>query len=209
MGCISWSTDKPLRKPVIYTNNDYDITRGFKLLYDEKKYDKSILCKNTLQSVMTALPMGYRISESWNLAYSTTEHGFSLRTLYDNVKQFAPPYVIICKDDDNKKFGVYYNGKISLKKVTTHERNAFLFKINDIDSKRSITKFSYTGIDPYFCICEKDYLAFGCDDSSYGLLFNSNMLSGETNSVTTFNNELLTSDNYFKINTVEIWSISL
>ncbi|KAF7683903.1 TLD domain-containing protein 2 [Astathelohania contejeani] len=179
---------------------------NFQLLYKNKKYTNTLLTDTIVKQLKSHFEQRYITAECWVLTYSTIEHGCSLRTMLGCLKAHKHPYVIICQDMTENIFGVFFDNKIEISLHTFGNASTFLFKRN---KKDEIIAYHSTLINRYFCVCNPDYLAFGVGEGRYGLVFNKSMLDGETCKVNTFNNELLTDNEYFKIKYLEVWSIKL
>lgn len=179
------------------------INSFFKLVFKEKKYSKSILNLEIIKSIINNLESKYKVSDIWHLVYSTYEHGFSLQTLIVNIEKFEPPFIFICETTNGNKFGVFIDDKITFSKNLKGKRNTFLYKYEKDETRI----FNYSGKCPYFCLCSKSFMGFGCSDGKFGLVLDSTLLTGTSNTVSTFENEILTDEEKFKIKKVEVWGI--
>lgn len=189
-------------------NNDKMICKipeYFKLIHKNQEYHKSILNWKIIESICENLDSKYRIAEQWILLYSSKEHGFSLRTLVELIQKYIPPYIFICQEENGQKFGVFIDDKISFTSHCKGKSSTFLYKIENDQFK----VFRYTGKFPYFCFCTKSFMGFGCSDGKFGLILDATLLTGSSYPVSTFNNEILSSSEKFKLTTIEVWGIEI
>lgn len=175
----------------------------FKLTYKKKNYTKSILDGTMINCIIEHLEMRYQVAESWLLIYSSQEHGFSLRTLVSFLETSIPPFIFICETVNGDKFGVFIDDKITFSRSLRGKNNTFLFKYEN----QSLKTFDYSGKFPYFCLCEKNYMGFGCSDGKFALVLDSTLLKGTTASVATFENEILAKSEKFNLKKIEVWQI--
>ncbi|KAG0441433.1 TLD domain-containing protein 2 [Dictyocoela muelleri] len=175
-----------------------------KTFYKENQYNSKIIDSSKMNKLINSLDKIYQLSDSCNLAYSTFEHGHSLSSLLRESANHSPPYLIIVKDTDKDVFGAFIDEKIEIKRRSFGCNSTFLFTfLNGYDV------FRYSQNNPYFCFCTPQYLSFGCSDGFYGLLLDKTLLRGESYSVKTFENHVLSRDNMFEIVGVELWAIGL
>jgi hypothetical protein len=141
-----------------------------------------------------------------------------------------PPYILICEDMEENLFGVFFTERIEAQKGAFGTRTTFVFKIlkcsdsgKENESKSvseigehekssgniNVITYRATGNTPYFCMCNSEFLAFGCSDGRFGLLFSGDLLAGDSYPVQTFENECLAGKNRFRIKTLEAWSMTL
>lgn len=174
-----------------------------KLLYKNNKYENTLLTQRIIFELLENIESKFKVAESWNLIYSSREHGFSLRTMIDYVSKSKPPFIFICKEHNGNIFGVFIDDKIGFKATLSGKNSTFLFKAKDDQVKA----FRYSGNLPYFCLCSQNFVGFGCGEGKFGLVFDSTLLTGTSNRVTTFNNEVLSKDEKFAIKKIEVWNV--
>lgn len=174
-----------------------------KLLYKGKDYESTILSRKIIFELLENMECKFKVAESWNLIYSSTEHGFSLRTMIGNLSKSKPPFILVCKESDGNTFGVFINDKICFKSTLSGKTSTFLFKMEN----EQVRVFKYSGNLPYFCLCSPSFIGFGCSEGKFGLLFNSTLLTGSSSRVTTFSNEVLSKKDKFTVKQIEVWNI--
>lgn len=174
-----------------------------KLIYNGKSYKSTILNHEIVFSLLENIECKYKVAESWNLVYSTAEHGFSLKTMVSNLIKIEPPFIFSCKENSGNIFGVFINDKICFRSSPCGKQSTFLFKVEN--NKTKIFKFS--GKSPYFCLCSPSFIGFGCSDGKFGLLLDATLLTGTSSRVVTFNNEILSKEEKFNVRCLEVWSV--
>lgn len=173
-------------------------------LFKDNSYKSKILDNEKIKLLVESIESKYRNSQSWDLLYSTVEHGHSLKTLLREVNNELPPFIISIVDTDGCIFGVYFNEQLKINKRAFGRPETFLYTFKD-----NFKIFKYSGEYPYFCLCNFEYLAFGCSDGLYGLMVDDTLLHGECHFVKTFSNEILSKKSKFEIKCVEIWSVNI
>ncbi|KAG0417322.1 TLD domain-containing protein 2 [Dictyocoela roeselum] len=173
-------------------------------LRDNKFYSSQTMLHPQLYPLQASLEIPYRLSKFWSLAYSTTEHGRSLSTLLRECNLHSPPYLLVVKDTLNYVFGAFFNDSFEVRDLSYGPKTTYLFSFQD-----ELKVFTYAFCHPFICLCNDDRLAFGCSDGYYGLMLDRTLLRGESYSVRTFENEVLSGDNEFTIHTAEVWSINM
>lgn len=83
------------------------------------------------------------------------------------------------------------------------------FEFGDPKYEYTVKKYAATDKNTYFCNSSPDFLAFGCSNGYYGLLLNSDLQTGESHKVDTFDNEILASSTKFMISEIEVWHLSM
>lgn len=177
--------------------------QNFRFLYNNTDYIPKIeINYDNLKNLFRRI---HQVSEKWNLVYSTYKHGRSLQIMREFQRNYTPPFLFIIEDCSNKKFGVFFDEHIDIKKGIFGNLFTFLFRY-DRDRDMFV---KYDAFDNFICYSTNAFIAFGCSGGYYGLLLNSDMHTGESHTVDTFRNEVLGYDNKFFIAEVEMWSICL
>lgn len=140
---------------------------------------------------------------SWTLAFTTSQMGFSLKSLYRSLAKYEGPVLLIIKDAEHVVFGAF--SSCSLKPSEsfygTGETYLFTFKHNQSQFRR----YPWTGDNLYFIKGNQDSLAIGAGEGNFGLWLDGDLYHGSTHSCTTFNNEPLTHNQDFVVCTLECW----
>ncbi|TFK24152.1 TLD-domain-containing protein [Coprinopsis marcescibilis] len=173
------------------------------VLAARKSSTEPVLTAQVADLIRTHLPPLARLPKTWSLLYSLDQHGISLNTLYANCE--APErnrklgagfvgqggVVLVVRDSEGEggMFGVYVPEGIGRRrKGFFGGGDSFLWKYTDGGELRV---FKATGRNPYFAICEGDYVAFGGGSSAYGLYLDSSLLEGSSARCLTFGNGVL------------------
>ncbi|XP_040569284.1 uncharacterized protein [Lepeophtheirus salmonis] len=143
-------------------------------------------------------------NESWNLEYSTSSDGFSLQNLYRRLGNARDPVLITIQDNKDTVFGVFLTCVPRVTEVFIGNGNSWLFSCQE-GKKDEFEVYSWTGINDYFYKGDLNNIIVGGGDGKFGLLLDSDLNQGRTDSCLTFNNQPLT-DQDFTIKCLECWS---
>lgn len=165
-----------------------------------------IVTQGMIDKIHTALPPRFRLSTKWRLVYSTTEHGFSLATLYSRSKYHEGPTLLAVRDEFEEIFGVFATESWRPHVGHYGTGECFLWRLQP-DGR--IKKWGTTGKNIYFMISEPTYLAAGVGDGRYGFWLDEELLGGHSHPVCTFENESLSSKADFKCVNLELWGLDM
>lgn len=143
----------------------------------------------------------------WHLLYSTRGHGFSLTTLYNQLKGFKGPILFAVQDDNDELFGAFANQPFACRQGHYGNGETFLWKIDR--DHGLLHKYPSTGKNNYFLLSEADYLAVGCGAGKFGLWLDGELLNGTSAPVPTFDNEQLSQTREFQCQGLEVWGLDL
>lgn len=143
--------------------------------------------------------MGY----TWLKTFSTNDHGFSLKHLYRTLSDVETPCLIIVQDTVQNIFGVMTDSKLYPSEHYYGTGECFLFTFYP-----SFKVFKWTGENNFFMRGNNEGVGFGCGEGYHGLWFDGDLLNGHTQKSKTFDNEPLTSDEYFTLASLEVWTFS-
>ncbi|KAM7135966.1 nuclear receptor coactivator 7 isoform 4-T14 [Molossus nigricans] len=137
----------------------------------------------------------------WRLAYSTLEHGTSLKTLYRKSASLDSPVLLVIKDMDNQIFGAYatHPFKFSDHYYGTGETFLYTFSPN-------FKVFKWSGENSYFINGDISSLELGGGGGRFGLWLDADLYHGRSNSCSTFNNDILSKKEDFIIQDLEVWT---
>lgn len=137
----------------------------------------------------------------WRLAYSTLEHGTSLKTLYRKSKSLDSPVLLVIKDMDNQIFGAYatHPFKFSDHYYGTGETFLYTFSPN-------FKVFKWSGENSYFINGDITSLELGGGGGRFGLWLDADLYHGRSNSCSTFNNDILSKKEDFIVQDLEVWT---
>lgn len=137
----------------------------------------------------------------WRLAYSTLEHGTSLKTLYRKSASLDSPVLLVIKDMDNQIFGAYatHPFKFSDHYYGTGETFLYTFSPN-------FKVFKWSGENSYFINGDITSLELGGGGGRFGLWLDADLYHGRSNSCSTFNNDILSKKEDFIVQDLEVWT---
>ncbi|XP_021456336.2 nuclear receptor coactivator 7 isoform X2 [Oncorhynchus mykiss] len=163
--------------------------------------DPSTLLQDThIEKLACRLParaQGY----PWRLAYSTAEHGTSLKTLYRSLLDVDSPVLLVIKDMDNQLFGGYSTHPFRVSEHCYGTGETFLFSFCP-----EIKMYHWTGQNSYFVKGNIDSLQMGGGGGQIGLWVDADLYHGTTSSCATFHNQPLATQKDFTIHSVEVWA---
>ncbi|XP_038824341.1 nuclear receptor coactivator 7-like isoform X2 [Salvelinus namaycush] len=163
--------------------------------------DPSALLQDThIEKLACRLParvQGY----PWRLAYSTVEHGTSLKTLYRSLLEVDSPVLLVIKDMNNQLFGGYSTHPFRVSEHCYGTGETFLFSFCP-----EIKVYRWTGENSYFVKGNIDSLQMGGGGGQIGLWLDADLYHGTTSSCATFHNQPLSTQKDFIIHSVEVWA---
>uniref|UniRef100_A0A6I8NK54 Nuclear receptor coactivator 7 n=1 Tax=Ornithorhynchus anatinus TaxID=9258 RepID=A0A6I8NK54_ORNAN len=157
----------------------------------------SLVLASQLAHRLPARVQGY----PWRLAYSTLEHGTSLKTLYRKSASLDSPVLLVVKDMDNQVFGAYatHPFKFSDHYYGTGETFLYTFSPN-------FKVFKWSGENSYFINGDLSSLELGGGGGRFGLWLDADLYHGRSNSCSTFNNDVLSKKEDFIVQDLEVWT---
>lgn len=163
--------------------------------------DPSALLQDThIEKLACRLParvQGY----PWRLAYSTGEHGTSLKTLYRSLAEVDSPVLLVIKDMDSQVFGAFSTHPFRVSEHCYGTGETFLYSFCP-----EIKMFRWTGENSYFVKGNIDSLQLGGGGGKLGLWLDADLYHGSTSTCATFNNLPLSSQKDFIIHSLEVWA---
>lgn len=167
-------------------------------------YESEILNNDLIDSLRDRLGSIYQSKRNWSLKYSIRDNGRSLNNLIHHFKVVDTQMVMLIEETNGNIFGALFSFSLSYKISRIGDSGTRLFKF---DKKNNFKWYEPTGINSIYCHSCSQFLAFGCSDGRYGLVLNKTLVDGESNTVSTFNNEVLSEKNKFVIGKLEVWSL--
>ncbi|XP_050351777.1 oxidation resistance protein 1 isoform X3 [Nymphalis io] len=188
--------------------------------------------REKLCSVLPARAQGYM----WSLAFSTSQHGFSLASMYRKMQRVDSPVLLVIQDTDNNVFGAltscafrpsehfYGTGEsllFSFQRVEESRRSQpspddgqkedkdDIKDNKDDETELAKTKFKYwgwTGDNMYFIRGSNDNISIGAGDGKFGLWLDGDLYLGRTQRCTTYGNDPLTTREDFVVKIMECWT---
>ncbi|NXH10032.1 NCOA7 protein, partial [Bucco capensis] len=164
------------------------------------KHHSALLENMHIEQLARRLParvQGY----PWRLAYSTLEHGTSLKTLYRKSAALDSPVLLVIKDMDNQIFGAYATHPFKFSDHYYGTGETFLYTFSP-----HFKVFKWSGENTYFINGDTTSLELGGGGGRFGLWLDADLYHGRSNSCSTFNNDILSKQEDFIIQDVEVWT---
>ncbi|ORZ24391.1 TLD-domain-containing protein [Absidia repens] len=180
--------------PVITPSTSFSSDYHQPVLLKRSSWTEPCLDQWLANSLQSWLPPRIASSSRWNLLYSLEQHGCSIRTLYDKVKQHSllGANLLVIRTADEEVIEQYYYGS----------GECFLWKSNHKDQ---LQVYPWTGVNDYMIFSNQDFIAIGGGDGQVGLFLHADLQTGHTQPCDTFDNDILTQQHYFEIIGLEIW----
>eukprot|EP01095_Lingulamoeba_sp_RSL-Kostka_P002749 TRINITY_DN1366_c1_g3_i1.p1 TRINITY_DN1366_c1_g3~~TRINITY_DN1366_c1_g3_i1.p1 ORF type:complete len:206 (+),score=61.11 TRINITY_DN1366_c1_g3_i1:31-618(+) len=165
---------------------------GKSKIFDCEKDDISYIRRN--------IPMTYHL-DSWNLLYSTEQHGISHKTFIDYSNDGSESILIFIKDSNDYKFGCFITDTPYQNNNYYGSDESFLFSLSP---KKKIYKS--TKKNNYYIHCSNDSISFGTGGNGPGIWLDIiDFEHGSSNKSDTYDNEPLASNIDFDIILLEVW----
>nr|XP_026484331.1 oxidation resistance protein 1 isoform X4 [Vanessa tameamea] len=188
--------------------------------------------REKLCGVLPARAQGYM----WSLAFSTSQHGFSLASMYRKMQRVDSPVLLVIQDTDNNVFGALTSCAFRPSEHFYGTGESLLFSFQRVEERRRSqpspddgqkedkdeikddkddetelikTKFKYwgwTGDNMYFIRGSNDNISIGAGDGKFGLWLDGDLYLGRTQRCTTYGNEPLTTREDFIVKIMECWT---
>ncbi|KAI5171218.1 hypothetical protein NEFER03_0620 [Nematocida sp. LUAm3] len=160
-----------------------------------------------------------------SLVYSSEKHGYSLATLIRQAQQGpSRGYFVLSIIESSttpkeyeRVFGAVFLSQLDYQRDSFGCGNTYLFRFitpksqNTLEEPNSILNvYPAANKDSrFYIISKRDYLAFGCSNAKFGLLIDKKLMGGESNSVDTYNNDVLSHEQRFYIKQIELWHMRM
>ncbi|XP_043117744.1 oxidation resistance protein 1a isoform X2 [Puntigrus tetrazona] len=141
------------------------------------------------------------IGYPWNLAFSTSKHGMSIKTLYRAMQDQDSPMLMVIKDSDGQVFGALASEPFKVSEGFYGTGETFLFSFYP-----EFEAYKWTGDNLFFIKGDMDSLAFGGGSGEFGLWLDGDLYHGRSHSCKTFGNPMLSMKEDFFVQDIEIWS---
>ncbi|XP_077414971.1 oxidation resistance protein 1 isoform X2 [Vanacampus margaritifer] len=143
------------------------------------------------------------VGYTWQLAYSTSHHGASLKTLYRKLSATDSPALLVIKDALDEVFGAFLSHPLRLSEAFYGTGETFLFMLHP-----RFKCFRWTGENSFFIKGDLDSFAIGGGSGHFGLWVDENLYLGRSSPCYTFNNCCLSETADFRIMELEVWTFS-
>ncbi|CAB1334184.1 unnamed protein product, partial [Coregonus sp. 'balchen'] len=133
------------------------------------------------------------IGYPWTLAYGTTKHGMSIKSLYRAMQGQDTPVLLV--------FGALASEPFKISEGFYGTGETFLFTFCP-----EFEVYKWTGDNMFFMKGDMDSLAFGGGSGEFGLWLDGDLYHGRSHSCKTFGNPMLSKKEDFYIQDIEIWA---
>ncbi|KAM7420224.1 hypothetical protein PAMA_014765 [Pampus argenteus] len=141
------------------------------------------------------------IGYPWTLAFGTSKHGMSIKTLYRAMQGQDTPVLMVIKDSDGQVFGALASEPFKVSDGFYGTGETFLFTFNP-----EFEVYKWTGDNMFFIKGDMDSLAFGGGSGEFGLWLDGDLYHGRSHSCKTFGNPMLSKKEDFYVQDIEIWA---
>ncbi|XP_038585946.1 nuclear receptor coactivator 7-like isoform X2 [Micropterus salmoides] len=143
------------------------------------------------------------VGYTWQLAYSTSRHGSSLKSLYRKLSTTDSPVLIVIKDALDEIFGAFLSHPLRISETFYGTGETFLFMLHP-----RFKCFRWTGENSFFIKGDLDSFAIGGGSGHFGLWVDENLYLGRSSPCYTFNNCCLSETDDFRVMELEVWTFS-
>ncbi|XP_037551465.1 nuclear receptor coactivator 7 [Nematolebias whitei] len=143
------------------------------------------------------------VGRTWQLTYSTSRHGASLKSLYRKLGSTDSPVLIVIKDALDEVFGAFLSHPLRPSETFYGTGETFLFML-----RPRFKCFRWTGENSFFIKGDLDSFAVGGGSGHFGLWVDESLYRGRSSPCYTFNNCCLSETDDFRIMELEVWTLS-
>ncbi|XP_056446400.1 nuclear receptor coactivator 7 isoform X1 [Gadus chalcogrammus] len=143
------------------------------------------------------------IGHAWQLTYSTSCHGFSLKSLYRRLRASDSPALIVIKDALDQVFGSFLSHPLRPSDTFYGTGETFLFMLHP-----RFKCFRWTGENTFFIKGNLDSFAIGGGSGHFGLWLDETLYRGRSQPCYTFNNCCLSEEDDFHVIAMEVWTFN-
>ncbi|XP_058802691.1 oxidation resistance protein 1 isoform X4 [Phymastichus coffea] len=137
----------------------------------------------------------------WTLVFSTSQHGFSLNSMYRKMARVESPILLVIEDTGGNVFGALTSCSLRVSDHFYGTGESLLFRFTP-----RFQAFNWTGDNLYFIKGNNESLAIGAGDGKFGLWLDGDLYQGRTQSCSTYGNEPLAPHEDFVVKTLECWA---
>jgi len=137
----------------------------------------------------------------WTLVFSTSQHGFSLNSLYRKMNRLESPILMVIEDTEHNVFGALTSCALKVSDHFYGTGESLLFRFTP-----EFQVFNWTGDNMYFIKGNNESLAIGAGDGKFGLWLDGDLYQGRTQRCNTYGNETLAPQEDFVVKAMECWA---
>ncbi|XP_039295641.1 nuclear receptor coactivator 7 isoform X3 [Nilaparvata lugens] len=137
----------------------------------------------------------------WTLVFSTSQHGFSLNSMYRKMNRIESPILLVIQDTDSNVFGGLTSCALKVSEHFYGTGESLLYTFTP-----EFHVYNWTGDNMYFIKGNNESLSIGAGDGKFGLWLDGDLNQGRTEACNTYGNDPLTPSKDFVIKTLECWA---
>ncbi|KAF5287958.1 hypothetical protein FQA39_LY15596 [Lamprigera yunnana] len=137
----------------------------------------------------------------WTLVFSTSQHGFSLNSMYRKMSKLESPILLVIEDTENNVFGALTSCALQVSDHFYGTGESLLFRFSP-----HFQVYNWTGENLYFIKGNNESLSIGAGDGKFGLWLDGDLYQGRSESCQTYGNDPLTPSVDFVVKTLECWA---
>ncbi|CAB3359495.1 Hypothetical predicted protein [Cloeon dipterum] len=168
----------------------------------------------------------------WTLVFSTSQHGFSLNSMFRKMAKVESPILLVVQDTENRVFGALTACALKVSDHFYGTGESFLFRFappstpNNEEAAESTSQpsspakeeppapppvgkievFDWTGENIFFVKGNNESLAIGAGDGKFGLWLDGDLYQGRTQPCSTYGNKALVEEEDFVVKALECWA---
>ncbi|XP_014243960.1 TLD domain-containing protein 2 isoform X13 [Cimex lectularius] len=137
----------------------------------------------------------------WTLVFSTSQHGFSLNSMYRKMTRVESPILMVIQDTDNNVFGALTSCSLKVSDHFYGTGESLLFRFSP-----ECQVYNWTGDNMFFIKGNNESLSIGAGDGKFGLWLDGDLYQGRSEPCATYGNEPLSPQQDFVVKTLECWA---
>ncbi|XP_066600027.1 nuclear receptor coactivator 7 isoform X6 [Prorops nasuta] len=137
----------------------------------------------------------------WTLIFSTSQHGFSLNSMYRKMARLESPILLVIEDTEGNVFGALTSCSLHVSDHFYGTGESLLFRFTP-----RFQAYNWTGDNLYFIKGNNESLAIGAGDGKFGLWLDGDLYQGRTQACSTYGNDPLAPREDFVVKTLECWA---
>ncbi|CAH1962606.1 unnamed protein product [Acanthoscelides obtectus] len=110
---------------------------------------------------------------AWTLVFSTSQHGFSLNSMYRKMQKLESPILLVIEDTDNNVFGALTSCSLQVSEHFYGTGESLLFTFTP-----EFKVYNWTGENLYFIKGNNESLSIGAGDGKFGLWLDGDLYLG-------------------------------
>ncbi|KAI8370669.1 TLDc domain-containing protein, partial [Radiomyces spectabilis] len=149
------------------------------------------------------LPRRVAMMPIWTLIFSLTQHGASMSTLYECVKNYQGLSLLLAVHTTNDELiGAYLSETLHISSTYYGSGESFLWQATPTSG---LTIYRWTEANTYFIYSDRHTIIVGGGNGRCGLWLHEDLIHGNTEACATFGNPPLSKTGSFEYMEIELW----